>query len=167
MVRGAAGWTGGRTPRELTVAIGAAKSGQLDLRFFPNEVRHLADSGTSAPSDSPRRFTRRWRLPAPRRASSATSLTLHHRRPMQRRGGGSESTRFVPPREQFPRLAVQLVYGHLAPKYSGAYHCAGCGGMRDAADGLPRLASPEVWRRLGTIHHLTLTAESMRRLPWP
>lgn len=78
-----------------------------------------------------------------------------------------ESTRRRPPSEQFPELATQLVYGHLGPHYSGDTHCPGCAGMKSAADGAPRLGSAEAWRRLGTIHHVTIVARAMEALPWP
>ena len=78
-----------------------------------------------------------------------------------------ESTRSVPPSQQFPQLATQLTYGHLLPYFAGPTHCDGCGSMKAAADGAPGLGSPEVWRRLGTIHHLTRTAEELASLPWP
>lgn len=78
-----------------------------------------------------------------------------------------ESTRFNPPGQQFPALATQLVYGHLKTHYYGPSHCEGCKSMKAAADGAPRLGSAEVWRRLGTIHHITTTVEELGALPWP
>ncbi len=78
-----------------------------------------------------------------------------------------ESTRKTPPSEQFPQLATQLVYGHLTSYFDGVVHCAGCTSMRDAADGAPSLGSPEAWRRLGTIHHLTTVIGGLAALPWP
>jgi hypothetical protein len=78
-----------------------------------------------------------------------------------------ESTRRAPPREQFPALATQLVYGHLGPHFAGAMHCEGCRGMKAAADGAPGLGSPEAWRRLGTIHHITTAVKALDSLPWP
>lgn len=78
-----------------------------------------------------------------------------------------ESTRNVPPSEQFPKLAIQLAYGHLADHFAGPSHCKGCQGIQDAADGFPGFSAPETWRRLGTIHHLTQTVESLAGLTWP
>ena len=78
-----------------------------------------------------------------------------------------ESTRNVPPSEQFPKLAIQLAYGHLADHFAGPSHCKGCQGIQDAADGFPGFGAPETWRRLGTIHHLTQTVESLAGLTWP
>jgi hypothetical protein len=78
-----------------------------------------------------------------------------------------ESTRNVPPGTQFPSLATQLVYGHLAPHFAGAKHCAGCKGIHEAANGAPRFGSAGVWRRLGTIHHITRAVEELVQLPWP
>ena len=78
-----------------------------------------------------------------------------------------ESTRNVLPSTQFPRLATQLVYGHLAAHFAGAKHCAGCKGMQAAANGAPNFGGAGVWRRLGTIHHITRAVEELVRLPWP
>lgn len=76
-----------------------------------------------------------------------------------------EGTRFNPPSKQFPALATQLVYGHLKDYYCGIDHCKGCASMKDAADGMPKLGSPEVWRRLGTVHHITTVVEELDALP--
>lgn len=78
-----------------------------------------------------------------------------------------ESTRRRPPSEQFPELAKRLVYGALSADFAGEGHCEGCAAMKAAADGAPRLGSAEAWRRLGTIHHITLVAEQLAALPWP
>jgi hypothetical protein len=79
-----------------------------------------------------------------------------------------ESTRRTPPSTQFPLLAKQLVYGNLRHNnYRGANHCAGCSFMKAAADGAGRLGSAEVWRKLGTIHHITTVVEELVALPWP
>jgi hypothetical protein len=78
-----------------------------------------------------------------------------------------ESVRITPAREQFPDLAMQLAYGHLRSRFSGVDHCHGCASTKAAADGASGLASAEVWRRLGTIHHLTTTVEALARLPSP
>lgn len=78
-----------------------------------------------------------------------------------------ESTRFTPPSMQFPTLASQLVYGHLHSCYRGRDHCPGCASIKAAADGAPRLGSPEAWRRLGTIHHITTVVQELDALTWP
>jgi len=78
-----------------------------------------------------------------------------------------ESTRKTPPSEQFPQLATQLVYGDLDSYFDGMTHCAGCASMKAAADGAPSLGSPEAWRRLGTVHHITRVIEGLAALPWP
>lgn len=77
------------------------------------------------------------------------------------------STRIVPPGDQFPDLATLLVHGHLAGHFAGWAHCKGCSQMHDAANRAPKLGSPEVWRRLGTIHHITRTVEALAGLTWP
>ena len=71
------------------------------------------------------------------------------------------STKRVLPSEQFPQLAKQLVYGRLRGQFAGPDHCGGCRGMKAAADGAPRLGSPEAWRRLGTAHHVTTVARCL------
>ena len=68
---------------------------------------------------------------------------------------------------QFPGLATQLVSGPLCANFAGARHCEGCGGIKAAAGGAPRLGSLEVWRRLGTIHHVTAVIDGLAALPWP
>lgn len=78
-----------------------------------------------------------------------------------------ESTRRTPPSEQFPVLATQLVYGHLDTHYSGVDHCSGCSGMMDCAGGQRGYGSAEVWRRLGTVHHITKVVKDLDALPWP
>jgi hypothetical protein len=78
-----------------------------------------------------------------------------------------EGTRTNPPSRQFPGLAYQLVYRGLRRYYTGPNHCVGCQLIRDAADGAPSLGSPEVWRRLGTIHHITMVMDCLSSLTWP
>jgi hypothetical protein len=78
-----------------------------------------------------------------------------------------ESTRTVPPSQQFPHLATQLIYGHLLGYFAGQSHCEGCRSMKAAADGAPQLGSAETWRRLGTIHHVTRAIEEVMSLPGP
>jgi hypothetical protein len=76
-----------------------------------------------------------------------------------------ESTRSIPPSTQFPQLATRLVYGHLRPYFAGSSHCEGCQGMKDSADGAGHFGSAEVWRRLGTVHHVSLTTQALEALP--
>ncbi len=78
-----------------------------------------------------------------------------------------ESTRITPPSTQFPDLATLLIYGHLQPNIAGQDHCDGCASMKASADGASGLGSAEVWRRLGTIHHITTAVEQLDLLPWP
>ena len=77
-----------------------------------------------------------------------------------------ESTRITPPTTQFPALATLLVYGHLRRHFAGQGHCDGCASMKSSADGASGVGSPEVWRRLGTIHHITTVVEQLGLLPW-
>lgn len=77
-----------------------------------------------------------------------------------------ESTRQNPASAQFPILANRLVYGNLRSYYASAHHCKGCELMKNSADGAPKLGSAEVWRKLGTIHHLTTVTEQLSALSW-
>jgi hypothetical protein len=78
-----------------------------------------------------------------------------------------ESTKSTPPSSQFPVLATRLVYGHLSSYFQGESHCDGCSSIKAAADGQPKLGSAEVWRRLGTVHHITTAVEGLDSLSWP
>ena len=78
-----------------------------------------------------------------------------------------ESTRITPATVQYPALATQLVYGHHSQRYRGPSHCGGCESIRESSDGASGLGSPEVWRRLGTIHHISTVAEQLDNLSWP
>lgn len=75
-----------------------------------------------------------------------------------------ESTGRTLPSKQFPGLAKQLVYGGLREHFRGSDHCAGCASIKDSADGMPRLGSLGVWRRIGTVHHITQTVQDLRSL---
>ena len=79
-----------------------------------------------------------------------------------------EGTRFNSASNQFPVLATRLAYGSLQADFQGAAHCEGCEMIADSANGAPRLGSPEVWRRIGTIHHITtVVQDGLAVLPWP
>ena len=78
-----------------------------------------------------------------------------------------ESARSVPTSSQFPVLATTLVYGYLQAYFYQAGHCSGCASIQDCADGGPRHGSAEVWRRYGTIHHITRAVEGLSALSWP
>ena len=76
-----------------------------------------------------------------------------------------ESTGRHPARLQFPQLAKRLAYGHLRDHFHGKPHCEGCASIKRAADGQQGLGSPEIWRRIGTIHHITEVMRTLRSLP--
>lgn len=76
-----------------------------------------------------------------------------------------QGTRRHPARLQFPRLAKRLAYGYLGGHFLGEAHCEGCASIKSAADGQPGLGSPEVWRRIGTVHHITEVTRTLRSLP--
>lgn len=79
-----------------------------------------------------------------------------------------EGTRNNPARDQFPQLATRLVYGPLQSAFAGAQHCEGCKMAKRSADGASGLGSPEVWRRIGTIHHITtVVQDDLASLQWP
>jgi hypothetical protein len=80
------------------------------------------------------------------------------------RGAG---TRFTRPGEQFPALATKLVYGALKSEFAGQGHCHGCTEIKRAADGAPGLGNAEAWRRLGTIHHISVVMQGIVSLSWP
>jgi hypothetical protein len=79
------------------------------------------------------------------------------------KGQGTRSRR---PGEQFPVLARKLVYGSLRARFYDATHCDGCMLMKAAADGEAGLGSPEVWRQLGSIHHISVITQGLASLPW-
>jgi hypothetical protein len=78
-----------------------------------------------------------------------------------------ESTRVTRPGEQFPVLATRLVYDDLRRFFAGPNHCDGCASMKAAADGASALGSAEAWRRLGTVHHISMVIQGLGSLPWP
>ena len=69
--------------------------------------------------------------------------------------------------DQLQSLATTLVLGHLSTHFNGAAHCDGCRGMRSAADGADGYGSLPVWRRLGTIHHISRVIEQLDALAAP
>jgi hypothetical protein len=77
-----------------------------------------------------------------------------------------ESTRIVTPKVQFPRLATRLVYGNLRDHFASRDHCAGCLSIQMAADRAPKFGSAGVWRKLGTIHHISMVMQGLASLPW-
>jgi hypothetical protein len=77
-----------------------------------------------------------------------------------------ESTRAILPSTQFPQLATRLVNGPLRSSFRGANHCEGCHSMTRAAAGGSGFGSAEVWRRLGTMHHISTAVEQLALLPW-
>lgn len=77
------------------------------------------------------------------------------------------STKTELPSDQFQTLATSLVSGYLATHFSGASHCEGCQGMWSAAEGADNYGSLGVWRRLGTVHHITHVIEQLDALAAP
>ena len=79
-----------------------------------------------------------------------------------------ESTKVVRPSIQFPQLAKRLVYGQLQQHFAKAEHCEGCRLAQKAAGGGAGLGSPEAWRKIGTIHHITTVVQGdLASLQWP
>lgn len=60
---------------------------------------------------------------------------------------------------QFPRLA-DAALRDLGDQFH-ADHCGGCGDLRRASIGAPRLGSAGIWRRIGTVHHMTTVVEQL------
>jgi len=77
------------------------------------------------------------------------------------------SKSITPLAAQLPVLARKLVSGSLKGHFAGVSHCQGCVGAAQAAAGAPRFGSLGVWRRLGTVHHITNTVSQIRTLSWP
>lgn len=69
--------------------------------------------------------------------------------------------------EQFQNLSTHLVHGHLRKHFEGSSHCRGCQGIHAAAAGAENYASPEAWRRIGTIHHISTVMNALSSLPEP
>ena len=65
---------------------------------------------------------------------------------------------------QFPTLATALTQSQ---HFYGAQHCPGCTEALACANGAPGLGSPEVWRRIGTTHHLTAVVEQLQQVAYP
>ena len=76
-----------------------------------------------------------------------------------------ESTRRRRAGLQFPQLAKRLAYGYLRDHFHGETHCEGCASITRAADGRPGFGSAEVWRRVGTVHHISEVTRTLRSLP--
>lgn len=76
-----------------------------------------------------------------------------------------ESLKNTPGRKQFPGLAAKLL--RIATPRVARHHCEGCAGAHSAASGATGVASPEKWRELGTIHHITETVKSLGALRFP
>ena len=75
-----------------------------------------------------------------------------------------EGTKVNRPSNQFPHLATRLVYGQLQNDFAGSSHCEGCRMAKASADGGTGLGSPEVWRRIGTSHHITTVVQDVLAL---
>lgn len=67
--------------------------------------------------------------------------------------------------QQYQKLASQLI--SLSKDYLGASHCAGCQNIYDISQGYLTPGNPEMWRKIGTIHHLTLTTEQLASVSFP
>jgi len=101
--------------------------------------------------------------PATMQASASVRYTLPERW-LRIKGQG---LRTKSGRLQFPTLANRLVYGDLREHYAGPDHCEGCQLIKRAADGAPKLGSLEAWRKLGTVHHLTVVMQGLGSPPAP
>jgi hypothetical protein len=66
--------------------------------------------------------------------------------------------------EQVYGLARELV---KRPEFRGAEHCWGCGYISRTAQREEKTGGGTVWRRVGTVHHLTTVIEQLSSFPWP
>lgn len=78
-----------------------------------------------------------------------------------------ESTKRVRAGLQFPKIAKRIVSNVHGAHYQGPRHCTGCEKINDAAHGAPKLGSPEAWRRIGSIHHISTVLQDLASLRWP
>lgn len=79
-----------------------------------------------------------------------------------------QSTKSVKPGIQFPKLARLLAPGgQLNQLFAGQHHCQGCASIVACAGGTRGLSSAEAWRRIGTIHHMTVVVQDLTSLPVP
>lgn len=64
---------------------------------------------------------------------------------------------------QFQGLATNV----LSATSAAPVHCEGCKALHATALNPKGYSSLRKWREFGTIHHITLTVESLAALPWP
>lgn len=65
--------------------------------------------------------------------------------------------------DQFPALATRLMK-RLATAFDKS-HCAGCTLIEKASRSRKGFGDPTAWRKIGTLHHITRTLESLADLP--
>ncbi len=65
--------------------------------------------------------------------------------------------------DQFQDLAAKV----LVSSRPATSHCAGCEALYSAAKNPEGYRNLQKWRQFGTVHHITLTVESLAALPWP
>lgn len=68
------------------------------------------------------------------------------------------STKITSTTLQFPGLAATL---QSSVHFMGVKHCKGCADVAACAGGAASLGSPEVWRRIGTTHHLAVVCAAV------
>lgn len=78
------------------------------------------------------------------------------------RGQSSKHQRLA---AQYPNLAAQLIAS--SPPYYGQAHCQGCRDAAACAAYAAGFGSPEAWRRLGTMHHLTVATAQLGAVAFP
>lgn len=75
------------------------------------------------------------------------------------------SRKVLRPTDQFPILAGRLCQeAPLNQYFRGPTHCKGCSDIVDSSKFAKGLASPQVWRRIGTVHHITTVVGALFRL---
>ncbi len=75
-----------------------------------------------------------------------------------------QSTKVVPAATQYPVLATTLI---SRPEYMQQAHCTGCDSINSCAKGVSGFGSASVWRRIGTVQHLTHTTNQISQLASP
>ena len=66
--------------------------------------------------------------------------------------------------DQFNDICKQLV---TLSEYRKAKHCWGCDYVSLCAAGKEGPGNAMIWRKVGTVHHLTVVAEQISNFPWP
>ena len=75
-----------------------------------------------------------------------------------------QSTKVSGAAVQYPLLATKLMG---MPEYCGSGHCDGSACVDKCSSNTAGLGSLEAWRRIGAIHHITVSVEELAQMPFP